>query len=179
MTRAPFRVILDLDETVIHCYPDAPVGELISRGINVITLGDGTPILVRPYFYQFLAYLSNHFDEIYVYTAATATYAKEVVEVIFRGLPPVKIWTRNSCHYVEDRVYKTLHGKISSTGLPMDTQRTIMIDDRAEVTDYNLYTKGTSHIVIPRFEGAADDTALLETMTKLTNWKRTLVMQGG
>lgn len=165
-----FRIVLDLDETLIHCRQQISDEE---AKLDKFKLGDGSIILIRPYFYDFLGFIADRFDEIYIYTAATDVYAREVTNVIFRGVPLTQIWTRGDCSCTETSVHKTLRNKVSKYGAHVDNVHTVIIDDRGEVSADNMYAYGQNHIVIPRFEGSTEDTCLQDVMRMLTDWKKT------
>jgi hypothetical protein len=167
-----FRIVMDLDETVIYCRQGIDVADARKRGLDTFTLGNGTPVLVRPHFYDFLGFVADRFDELYVYTAASPLYAKEVTDVIFHGVPLAQVWTKADCAYTKDSIYKTLQTKTSPAGAPVDSARTVIVDDREEVSKNNVYAHGPNHFVIPRFEGLASDRYLLELMKRMTDWKQ-------
>jgi TFIIF-interacting CTD phosphatase-like protein len=164
------QIVFDLDETLIHYPGSLDVQMAIKRGLEVFILGDGTPIILRPGFYSFLSFVRAYFDRIYVFTAASELYAREVVDVIFAGKRPQEIWTQTSCRFVADGVIKPLRGKIAPDGQDLDNPYTIMIDDRPEVTGDNVCVRGGNHFVVSRFLGSEDDVELANLMSRIKAW---------
>ena len=72
-------LVLDLDETLVHCYLDEPDDYDISFPIN-----DGEEYRVylcfRPYVFHFLDTMSRYF-ELIVYTAGIRQYAETICEL--------------------------------------------------------------------------------------------------
>jgi hypothetical protein len=171
---APMCVVLDLDETLIHYrqgMDEAGALAQLREGVDYLYLGDKTPVLLRPGYYGFLSFLLKHFDEIYVYTAGSDLYAREIVSVIFHKQPLVHLWTQDSCRRTADGgVIKPLRGKRSLGGLSLDSADTIMIDDRPEVVNDNIYVKRQNHFVVPQFKGAKDDIVLSELQGQILAW---------
>jgi hypothetical protein len=170
--KMPIRqAVLDLDETFICCRgTPLDVRMAMEEGLDIFFLGDGTPIIVRPGYYRFLNFMRKYFDNFYVFTAASDTYAQEVAEVIFAGRPPTNIWWRTSCRFVADGVIKPLQGKLSPDGKDLDNPDTIMIDDRPEVTSDNLFVRGENHFVVNKFLGSKTDTELKDLEIRIMKW---------
>ena len=60
-----FRIVLDLDETFIHCRQQISDEE---AKLDKFKLGDGSIILIRPYFYDFLGFIADRLmKSIYLY----------------------------------------------------------------------------------------------------------------
>jgi TFIIF-interacting CTD phosphatase-like protein len=170
-----FRIVFDLDETLVYCAPGTNIEQTQASKVDMFRLKDGTTMMLRPGYYALANFINAHFDEIYVFTAATEDYAKDVIDVIFKGLNFVKMWTQKDCVICGDNVYKILHDKKSPGGSTIDSVYTIMVDDRPEVSTQNIYTrndaKHDNHIIVPRFTGSPHDVSLLDVVEKLRLWK--------
>ena len=173
MFDSKYRIVFDLDETVVHC---ASTDKEIGSSLDFFRFDDGTTILVRPGFYSFLRFVRSHFDEIYVYTAASRLYARDVVAVIFKGVPLSGIWASEECVIDENNNYKVLTNKFSPGGSCVDSHRTIILDDRTDVSHKNIYARNVpgrqqNHIIVPRFEGDPSDNVLTLLQEQLKKWK--------
>lgn len=161
-------VVLDLDETLIHCPAQQPPE---AGGLDHFVLGDGSVVLLRPGYYEFLDFLGGHFDAVYVYTAATPVYAGEVVKVLFNNVPLRGAWSRPDCELgAAGGVYKSLRDKRSPDGEVVDSPYTAVVDDRPDVTERNVYARGENHFVVPPFTGNPADNALLGLQQRLMEW---------
>ena len=172
MSKVTLRLVLDLDETLIYCTQSTDMNRY--QDFDKFKLGDGTVILLRPHYYAFIGYVVNRFDEIYVYTAATEKYAKDVIDVIFNGVNIHTIWTSVDCIYTADNVYKSLQGKFNKHGEHIDSPNTFIIDDRSDISDLNIYACGTNHLVINGFNGNSGDNELLSIIKKIDSLTRAL-----
>jgi len=161
------RVVLDLDETILH-FPQNQTPP--KTGLDIFRLGNGSIIFLRPGFYEFLQFLGAYFDEIYVFTAATKTYADDVIAVLFNGVTLNGVWTRDDCELTGSAVFKSLRAKRSPGGDAIDGPRTLMIDDRADVTEKNVYVRGENHIVVRPFEGDPNDRVFIDLIPQLMAW---------
>lgn len=174
-------VVLDLDETIVHCQDARPE----DLGAQPCFPWQGGTVVLRPHFTEFITFLLDNFDHICVFTAAQETYARYVVEQVLGGTRFVKsVWFRDHCEIkssweggVEScLVYKPLQGKTTPCGSPMDSPYTMMVDDRDEVTQMNLYAHSSrgSHYKIAPFYGDPKDRALLECIDYIRNWIRSM-----
>jgi CTD small phosphatase-like protein 2 len=66
-------LVLDLDETLIHS-----VFTNEKTDVKFTSKGDEFKFNVRPYCYEFLANMSNHYN-VYVFTAGTLDYAEPII----------------------------------------------------------------------------------------------------
>lgn len=172
MTTRKRRIVFDLDETIVH-YPDQQA--LPVTTVDTFRLQDGAVMLVRSDLYRFLRFVVAHFDEIYVFTAASELYAREVIDVVFKGVPITKVWTKKDCFMTQEKIYKVLSNKYSPDGECIDTRHTIILDDRYDVSAQNVYARNVpgvqdNHIVVPQFTGAADDGVLIAVEQRLQKW---------
>ncbi len=170
-----FRIVFDLDETIVH---SIGIDEPVPRGLDHFEIPIGYNVLIRPHFYKLLREVVALFDEIYVYTAATDEYAKHVVKHVFHGISLAGLWTRDSCDGDTNTIHKILHDKRSPENRIIDTARTMILDDRAEVSERNIYARRNgnnlpqNHIVIHPFNTDVSDTTLIDVISQIRNWKR-------
>ena len=174
-------VVLDLDETIVHCHQNARPEDV---GNMPCFEWMGMTVVLRPHFKEFISFLFDHFDHIYVFTAAQKAYAEHVMEMLAAKRFVKGVWTRDDCKIEsagqpgqeECFVYKPLQGKMTPCGSPLDSPYTIMIDDRDEVTHMNLYAHCSrgSHYKIAPFMGDPKDRGLLDCMQYVTSWINSL-----
>ena len=133
--RLPMCIVLDLDETLIHCANSASSSNLISFVISQ-TFNERLLINVRPYFLQFLEFCVKEFDEIYVYTAGTESYAVPIMEKLFGRNTLNGFWTREKCQLMSNNVIiKPLWDKTTARNTCLDQIYTLIIDDRGDVAE--------------------------------------------
>ncbi len=172
-------LILDLDETLIHgtektlaAPADFCVGEFY--------------IYERPYVREFLSFCHAHFH-LAVWSTGSEDYVREVLGVLTDGSNPFEfIWGRNRCTlkreaYDGELSWRKDLKKVHRLGWPLE--QVLMLEDTPE----NLDRHYGNVIRIDAFEGAADDTELLQLqpfllkLATVTNvrriekrgWKRT------
>ena len=186
MCTSPYTIVLDLDETLIHCPRNSLTKQnrlaFEKNGIMVFELGNGVPVLLRPGFHEFLQAITANFDYIFVFTAATKLYAKEVVDSIFKGTVVEAVWSREHC-YIEKApntdeilaVKKLLRGKIHK-GFHLDQDNTLIVDDRDDVSEGNVYAGGGNHFVIKPFTGNSNDDELYKLCKYIAVWKKSKLL---
>lgn len=161
-----FSVILDIDETILHCphsNADHDPIRAAACGLKTLSVGTGQLVILRPGLFDFLIFLRKHFDDIYIYTAGTSDYANAVVEGLTAALPDFKlitnIFSRESCEIRDDYIRKKLPPHL-------DNQNTLVIDDRHDVTFSNLVARidAGCQIHIKRFEISPDAYGSMESM---------------
>jgi hypothetical protein len=173
-------MILDLDETIIHCVSDPPAPGSNIVSFEIMASGFKSVILLRPNYFEFLRFLLEQFSEIYVYTAGTHEYATAVVSEIFGTEILTNMWSRAHCEddIIQGRTYKPLFNKFSHENVCIDDTRTFIIDDRDDVSARNFNAKNdparglNNHYIIPQFRGDENDDELLKVMTRILEWKR-------
>lgn len=195
-------IILDLDETCIHTYQDMNVlndlgimknpqlmdlrQRLYVLNINDVgQKGDGRKSklwgIERPYLSQFLKFLTIYCREVIVWTAGVPSYAKAVVNHIFRGIKkPAIIYARTECenegsstnpHYTKP-ISKLINSNYNKINKVMNESNTMIIDDRLDYVKPNF----SNAILIPPYNPSPtidnlreSDTALLKIMTWLND----------
>lgn len=108
-TTARYTLVLDLDETLVH----------------YVEVGEEAEVLVRPYCYEFLAEMSQHY-ELVVFTAGLQDYADWVLDQL------------DTEHHIKHRLYRHHTVKegnvyikdLGKTG--RDLAKTIIVDNVAE-----------------------------------------------
>ena len=125
-------LVLDLDETLVHCYLDKPSHYDISFQIN-----DGEEYNVylcfRPYVFYFLESMSKYY-ELVVFTAGIKPYA-EVICNLFNSDKKLihHCLCRDDCLFVGNSMYiKDLKG------LDRDLAKTVILDNSPYTFAYNV-----------------------------------------
>lgn len=196
-------IILDLDETCIHTYHDMNIlhdlnimknpqlmdlrQRLYILNINDVgQKGDGKKSklwgIERPHLNQFLKFLTIYCREVIVWTAGIPSYAKAVVNHIFRGIKkPTVVYARTECenegsitapHYTKP-ISKLINSKYNQINKNITESNTIIIDDRLDYVKPNFLNA----ILIPPYNPSPTidslrepDTALLKIMTWLNDY---------
>jgi TFIIF-interacting CTD phosphatase-like protein len=141
-------IVLDLDETLVHTHEgssvemkkvqDALKKEGQSERFYSFKL-DGELMwgVKRPYYQTFLAWCRSQFDIVAVWTAGDTDYAEAIVSVLFEDDDkPDIIWARPECVRAHGTHYKPMD-KFFSSFPEIDRDNTVIIDDRADVAEYN------------------------------------------
>lgn len=178
MSSGKFIIVLDLDETLLTSRPHSPPDGrdlMVEAKRDVWRMTDGTLIVTRPGFHVFLGFILQHFDEIHIFTAAADDYAGEIVKQLFAGVAVTSLSCREACHVMDDCVYKDLTRIKGSELRSIDTPRTYMIDDRHEVSERNVFTRGLSHHKIKPFFGDVNDREMFEACRAILEWKANIM----
>ena len=119
--------MLDLDETLVHCYEDESEKHDVTlkvtfpRGATTVA-----PINIRPYCQQFLRAIAREF-EVILFTASHEAYADAVIDYLDpkKELVQHRLYRRH-CDYIEEGYYvKDLRL------LNRDLSRTVLVDNAA------------------------------------------------
>lgn len=177
MSQSKPLLILDLDGTLI-CTTNQDYGGRFEELFH----GSYSIIYKRPGVDEFLKFCFEHFD-VAVFTAATSSYAKQIVAKLFteeQQKTLIFIYSSNSCReihnsfesqYDEDFLtIKDLRKKVFRKkfhGIRYPRDRVLIIDDTPSTYHYNY---GCA-IPIPEFRCQKGDTILI----KLTNYLRILL----
>jgi TFIIF-interacting CTD phosphatase-like protein len=157
------NIILDIDETLIHCKLIEPKEYNHSFVIDKIKYY----IIYRPYLEEFINFIFNNFDTINIWTAATQDYAHKIILKILNTKLKNKalITSKLKCFYTRKHVSndgtkelaKIFNNKCSIK-LNIQPHNTVMIDDKSHV-----FNKNTGNgLIIPAFMGNKKDTNLLK-----------------
>lgn len=195
---APVKtLILDLDETLVHTWADPafveeykiystpdlyykfhPIGEpAVAYSFTI----DGTPCwgLYRPYLYEFLAFASEYFDNVLIWSAGIREYVYEIVRRIFvdTGITcPRLILSRDQCATYNGTYHKPI--SVVTTMLEsryyetftIDPDNTLVVDDR----EYTFMANPDNGILIPPFAPEPTLEGLLDrsddALYKLQRW---------
>lgn len=154
-------VFLDLDNTLIYnCTEDHD----ISPDFSIIVDEKKHFIKARPHLKEFLKFVAESFY-VYIYTAGTESYAKELFNRLNRPKPIIRgYFSRNHCINNGECFIKDLNI------LNSDLSRTVLIDDSPLV--YAEFPK--NGIKIKKYMGEKDDNELLrmkKVLTALSEYK--------
>jgi hypothetical protein len=186
-------LVLDLDETLLHTTRASMLTGEQKAELEITDWNDDdeTATIHRPGLREFSAFVNANFDDVYVYTAGQLDYAKEIVEKVLGDFCNLhSVWSRGHCEWTfADPSFKPLWNKIRGpctrcigpcysncpkVGESLDAMTTFMIDDRDDITKYNVYVHGPQQIVIPPFRGEVTDKHLTDTVIPvLKQWLTT------
>jgi TFIIF-interacting CTD phosphatase-like protein len=148
------NVILDLDETLLHAISPEET-DIIKKNknkiekMNSVIMNDNEYLIItRPKLQEFLQYLHAHFN-VFVWTAASLSYAVFIVENILRKNDPTRIklmlFDAHCCGDKEG--IKPLSDLSKDYKLPLTLKNTFIIDDNP-----NVYERQKSNCInVPEF----------------------------
>lgn len=161
-TQTEQNIVLDLDETLIHCDHDDLLGRLSgvprfrSRVFEISIMHNQQKytysVSRRPHLDEFIRFCFERFRLVCVYSAGTTEYVTEIVDQIFPpDMPPHVILSRPDCQANYGMTRKDL-SKIRSLDSYLQGQlrddNTFIIDDRTDV--WELFP--TNVVRIPSYE---------------------------
>ena len=189
MSLTKFKLVLDLDSTVVHSsgdmddyqrlnlYSDPRAAEMRSRVysfdlIDVVEppgTGSTTSMwgVYRPHVFEFLTFASTYFDEVIIWSAGQFKYVHAITDLIFDGIDskPQTIKTYDDCRKTSSHVYKPI------AELNVNSSKILCLDDREDTYSLNK----ANGILIPIYEPKptpsaimADDIALVQLMCWLS-----------
>ena len=139
-------LVLDLDETLVHCSPFPPHPDVQSYKFD----DDECYIFLRPNVEEFLEKVTAMF-EVYIFTAGTKEYADRIIDKLCPQIDVFHRHYRDSCKFVSNKCKKDL--KI----FKRDLKDIIMVDDNPHMREY--YPKNT--LFIQKWNGIPNDEWLL------------------
>ena len=158
-------LLLDLDETLIHCSGDPSLKAKFDMELDFVT-NEGVNLKgylnVRPYARQFLRSMSVHF-EVVIFTASLQYYADRILKVLDpQRLFISHVFYRETCS--KTRFEKFVKDLSVFTGTPMDEM--IMVDNNM----YCLWPQPQNGVPILNFEFDRSDTELEKLEAFLVNY---------
>lgn len=130
----PVTLVLDLDETLVHCTTDPTEAATPDFIFDVNFNGTLYKVRVnkRPFFHEFIQFVSRLF-EVVVFTASQRVYADKLLDILDPGRRFIHERAfRDSCVCVEGNFLKDLNV------LGRDPARTIIVDNSPQAFAYNL-----------------------------------------
>ncbi|KAK8809382.1 hypothetical protein WA171_000966 [Blastocystis sp. BT1] len=127
-----FTVVLDLDETLVHCSTDP----LTHYHAKYTILWEGHPVTIyariRPYAKELLSYCSS-FCEVIVFTASVREYADKMLDVLDPEHRFIKYRLfRDSCTFINGNYVKDLNR------LGRRLERTVIVDNSISCFGYHI-----------------------------------------
>ena len=157
------NIILDIDETLIHCKLKQP------QRYDFEFIIDKTKyyVIYRPFLKEFINFIFKRFDTINIWTAATQDYAHKIIlKILNEHLEDKKlISSKFKCFFTRKQVSQDgtkeldkIFKNACSIKLNILPENTIMIDDKKYV-----FNKNTGNgLIIPGFKGNKKDDNLLK-----------------
>lgn len=134
MTRnsQPVTLVLDLDETLVHCSVDGGVGADLVFPVNFNGVEYRVAVKLRPHMHRFLRIVAERF-EVVVFTASQQVYADTLLDIIDpkRELIKHRLF-RDSCLLVEGNYLKDLNV------LGRDLAKTVLVDNSPHAFGYQV-----------------------------------------
>ena len=143
-------VVLDMDETLIHCSEYEPSEEIKSFKM------DGYFVYKRPGLDKFLKHTRSKF-EIFIFTYGEEEYANPILDVICPFVDQEHRLFRDSCEKHSGKVKKDLKM------LGRDKKNLIFVDDNQSASEFS--PKNT--LKIERWEGYPYDRALIDWLPQI------------
>ena len=152
-------LIIDLDETLVSAVP------LTAPSLFTTTSCNEIEIYLRPYLYEFLAFVKKRFPVI-IYSTGTKKY----VDFLVDHFDParefiVARFSREDCICRDGSFYKQIDF------IEPFEKHCLILDDRTDVYSYKERNGWQKNILkMPAWKGEEDDVELLKLMKHLSNW---------
>ncbi|OHT15041.1 NLI interacting factor-like phosphatase family protein [Tritrichomonas foetus] len=144
-------LVLDMDETLVHCSPFPP-----HPSVNYFNISETEYVYMRPGLEEFMSYAMEHF-EVFIYTFAERDYAELVLNTIAPNIDEDHRLYRDSCIVKKSLIIKDLDM------LQRKKSKLIFVDDN----DKALKVHKENTIVIPMWKGMPNDHALMEWLVPI------------
>lgn len=151
-------LILDLDETLVHCATDKNALVSIDTSFMVNFMGKEFEVYVqyRPFMKEFLQIVNQDF-EVVIFTASQKVYADALLNIIDKEVgakvTPIRLF-RDSCVLVDQTFVKDLRA------IKRDLKDVVIVDNAVEAFSFQT----TNGIPIKSWFCEADDVELLKTL---------------
>lgn len=128
----PMTLVLDLDETLVHCSVDACENADLIFPVEFNGVEYQVHVHKRPHLEAFLRAVAQHF-EVVVFTASQQVYADKLLDIIDPGRELIKHRLfRDSCLLVEGNYLKDLNV------LGRDMKRMVLVDNSPHAFGYQV-----------------------------------------
>jgi hypothetical protein len=156
------RLILDLDETLVHTFAAEDnfpafynnLTEDQKKRVYAIEFPTGETLYgyIRPGVEFFLQVAFQEFDSVSVWSAGTEYYVHEIVKLVFKNQMPDFIMTRNDCNELQliktEQVCRFKPLEIIYKKYPgYNEMNTLIVDDRRDICKLNCI----NNIQVPEF----------------------------
>lgn len=159
-------IVLDMDETLLHVFTNLEYLDDLNfietfQPFQVKSLDD-KPLwgLHRPGLGEFLKYITENFENVFVWSAGTHAYVVPIIKSVFEFYnlpPPTMILTRGHCRYYNGKYHKPLVDlKIFwyiEQRKVLDINRTLIVDDR----NYTFLMNPFNALQIPPYHPGGPD----------------------
>lgn len=149
-------LVLDLDETLVHCQFKAPEKYDLIVPVSIETVQYNVYVQKRPHVEEFLAELSKLYY-IVIFTAAITPYANPIIDILLPNLPAPQRLFRESCVDIQGILLKDL----SMFNIPLS--KIIIVDNNS----LSFSKHRTNGVLSKTWEGDYNDNELIDRILPL------------